>query len=124
MSLAGKLDVKLSRLSTCLKSRGKPEMRALIVDGSEEGIPDSRAACEIIGEELKRKGWDIDLLHLIDQEEGTVPGCFRCWMDHPGICSRQDSGKKIPTNFVRGDLAILLLPVKGGGMFIGKRKGI
>jgi hypothetical protein len=99
-------------------------MRALIVDGSNEGIPDSRAACEIIGDELKRKGWDIDLLHLNDQEEGTVPGCFRCWTEHPGICARQDSGKKIPTNFVRGDLAILLLPVKGGGMFIGKRKDI
>ncbi len=98
-------------------------MRAVIVDGSRAGARHSREACELIEEELKRNGWEVDSFAIADQEEESVPGCFRCWIEHPGICTRQDTGRGIPASFVRGDVAIILSPVSGGGMFIGRKKG-
>ena len=99
-------------------------MRAVIVDGSRDGSTHSRAACEIIEEELRRKGWVVDSLSIDDQDEATLPGCFRCWIEHPGICTRQDSGRDVPATYVRSDVAIFLSPVAGGGMFIGRKKGL
>jgi len=98
-------------------------MRAVIVDGSRDGSRHSRAACEIIEEELRRNGWEVDSFSIGDQDERTVPGCFRCWIEHPGICTREDSGRAVPATYVRGDVAIFLSPVSGGGMFIGRKKG-
>ena len=98
-------------------------MRAVIVDGSRDGSSHSRAACEIIEEELRRNGWEVDSFSIGDQDERTVPGCFRCWIEHPGICTREDSGRAVPTTYVRGDVAIFLSPVASGGMFVGRKKG-
>jgi multimeric flavodoxin WrbA len=97
-------------------------MRAVIVNGSQDARQHSREACEIIEEELRRNGWEVDSFAL-DPGEESVPACFRCWIEHPGICTRDDSGRRVPATFVRGDMAIILSPVSGGGIFIGRKKG-
>lgn len=98
-------------------------MRAVIVDGSQAGGKHSRKACEIIEEELRRNGWEVDTIAMNDHDGETVPGCFRCWLEHPGICTREDSGRAVPATYVQSDMAIILSPVPGGGLFIGRKRG-
>ncbi len=98
-------------------------MRAVIVDGTQAGGKHSREACEIIQEELRRNGWEVDTIAMSDHDQETVPGCFRCWLEHPGICTREDSGRAVPATYVRGDVAIILSSVSGGGLFIGGKRG-
>lgn len=41
-------------------------------------------------------------------------GCFKCWIQTPGICTFNDAGRRIAKDFVQSDIVIFISPVKYG----------
>jgi multimeric flavodoxin WrbA len=90
-------------------------MMALLLDGSRAGDTVSTQARELIEQELRGKGWEVNSLTLRDMEMAPCTGCFRCWTHTPGVCITDDAGTGFLKQFIASDLAVFLTPVTFGG---------
>lgn len=95
-----------------------------MLDGSKQGEASLRADYEIIEQELKRIGWEVDLFKLCDMEIAACLGCFFCWTKTPGKCVINDAGQNMAKMAFRSDLLVFLTPVTFGGYSSCLKKAI
>ena len=79
---------------------------ALIMDGRRDDDPTLALAHEAQA---------VDDWTLRDDKIAWCAGCFKCWVDTPGVCAHHDDGREVAARWVRSDLVVLLTPVTFGG---------
>jgi multimeric flavodoxin WrbA len=90
-------------------------MKAFIVNGATADDRTLNQAQEKLSAELTKRGWEVKTLCLAEQTIAPCTGCFTCWVKTPGICARNDDGRKMPGLLMDPDLFIMLTPVVYGG---------
>lgn len=88
---------------------------ALIMDGRRDDDPTLALAHEALVDGLTAAGWAVDDWALRDERIAWCGGCFKCWVDTPGVCAHHDDGREVAARWVRSDLVVLLTPVTFGG---------
>ena len=99
-------------------------MQALLLDGSFVGDDVSKAAREVIEGELRALGWNLKSFTLRDIEIAACLGCFKCWLQTPGVCIIDDMGRTVAEQFIQSDLSVFLSPVTFGGYSSVLKKGL
>ncbi|MCE1247373.1 MAG: NAD(P)H-dependent oxidoreductase [Firmicutes bacterium] len=89
-------------------------MKATIYNGAEQNDAVCEKSKNIMSEELKAAGWDVEELVLRDMKIAPCVGCFGCWFKTPGECVINDQGRETSAKSIQSDLTIYLTPVKFG----------
>lgn len=90
-------------------------MKAVVLNGSEKGDNALNTVYEIITDELKGIGWEVESFILHDTKIAHCLGCFGCWVKTPGICVIDDAGREVARKVIQSDLTVFLTPVTFGG---------
>lgn len=90
-------------------------MKAFLLNGTPRPEPTAELARDLLGRELRERGWELDELVLRDEKIAYCVGCLGCWLKTPGQCVVPDAGRKVPEGFITSDLVIYLTPVVFGG---------
>jgi multimeric flavodoxin WrbA len=99
-------------------------MQALILDGSFAGDDVITASREAIEGELRTGGWNVNSFTLRDTDIAACKGCFKCWIQTPGVCNVDDAGRRVAEQFIKSDLVVFLSPVTFGGYSSVLKKGL
>ena len=99
-------------------------MKAAIFYGAIEGNGALKTVQEIVGDELVKAGWDIDVLDFCKTEIAACLGCFGCWLKTPGICVINDAGRDVTKAYVQSDMTVYLTPVTFGGYSSALKKAV
>ena len=99
-------------------------MKAMVFNSAGKGNGILEPVQEIIGEELVKAGWDIDVLDLCKTDIAACLGCFRCWFKTPGVCVINDAGRDVTKAFVQSDMTVFLTPVTFGGYSSELKKAV
>ena len=90
-------------------------MKAVVLNGSENGDAALGGVHQIIVDELAGMEWEVEPFILHELEIRHCVGCFGCWVQTPGVCVIDDAGRDIAKAVIRSDLVIYLTPVTFGG---------
>ncbi len=90
-------------------------MRAVVLDGAEEGDPVLRRVRGIVEAELRGLKWEVSAFSLHGMDVAPCRGCFSCWTATPGRCAVSDDAEIVLKAVVPSDLAVFLTPVTFGG---------
>ena len=99
-------------------------MKALILDGSTEENFTLKIVHDVIIDEFKNMGWKVNSRVLRDLKIGSCYGCFKCWVQTPGICIIDDVERDIAKEAIQSDLLIFLTPVTFGGYSSELKKAV
>lgn len=99
-------------------------MRVLVLNGSLQGDSFVGPVHDIVIEELKAKGWEVEAVVLRDIEISHCLGCFKCWTKTPGVCSIDDAARDVAKKVVQSDLLLMVTPVTFGGYSSELKKAI
>ncbi len=99
-------------------------MKALILDGSTEENFTLKIVHDVIIDEFKNMGWEVDSQALRDLKIGSCYGCFKCWVQTPGICIIDDVERDIAKEAIQSDLLIFLTQVTFGGYSSELKKAV
>jgi len=99
-------------------------MKALILDGSTEENFTLKIVHDVIIDEFKNIGWKVNSRVLRDLKIGSCYGCFKCWVQTPGICVIDDVERDIAKETIQSDLLIFLTPVTFGGYSSELKKAV
>jgi hypothetical protein len=99
-------------------------MKAIILDGSQDGDAALEHVRHILLAELLAQRWDSICLPLCDLEIHDCLGCFGCWVQTPGVCVMDDAGRDVARQVIGGDLAVFLTPVTFGGYSSQLKKAV
>lgn len=99
-------------------------MKALILDGSTEENFTLKIVHDVIIDEFKNMGWKVNSRVLRDLKIGSCYGCFKCWVQTPGICIIDDVERDIAKETIQSDLLIFLTPVTFGGYSSELKKAV
>jgi multimeric flavodoxin WrbA len=69
-------------------------------------------------------GWKVNSRVLRDLKIGSCYGCFKCWVQTPGICVIDDVERDIAKETIQSDLLIFLTPVTFGGYSSELKKAV
>jgi hypothetical protein len=105
------------------KSRGG-NLKALIMNGGEPDDVLLKEIAEFLSKALGEEDWEIDILELGDMEIAGCMGCFRCWIETPGICVTDDISREIARKMISSDLLIYLTPIVFGGYSYHLKKAV
>lgn len=90
-------------------------MKAVILNGSENGDAALDGVHQIIVDELTNMAWEVEPFILHELEIRHCVGCFGCWMQTPGVCVIDDAGRDVARAIIQSDLVVYLTPVTFGG---------
>lgn len=90
-------------------------MKAVILDGSENGDKAWDSIRQVIADELTSMDWGVQSLILRDLEIHYCLGCSGCWLETPGICVIEDAGRDVAREVIQSDLAVFLTRLTFGG---------
>ncbi|MBI5233037.1 MAG: flavodoxin family protein [Deltaproteobacteria bacterium] len=99
-------------------------MKAVIINGARKGNGTLKIAREVLGDELVKAGWDLEVLDLRKTAIAACLGCFGCWFKTPGVCVINDAGRDVTKAFVQSDMAVFLTPVTFGGYSSEMKKAV
>ena len=90
-------------------------MKALILNGSCEGQTNLDKAAGFLSAELEKRGWGPMLVQLRDLDLNACRGCFKCWVETPGLCQIKDDAIALCRDLAQSGLLVLLTPLSFGG---------
>lgn len=99
-------------------------MKALILNGEEINGLSLNHVSKIIIEELKAHNFQLREVLLKEEEIADCLGCFKCWVQTPGICIIDDYGRKVAAELINSDLLIFLTPIRFGGYSYQLKKAL
>ena len=70
---------------------------------------------ELVLEELSKRDVKGKTILLHENEIKPCLGCFKCWIQTPGICIIDDYGREVAKKMIQADNLIYLTPVHFGG---------
>jgi multimeric flavodoxin WrbA len=90
-------------------------MKALILNGAPEGHSQLDKAAILLLQELEFLGFPTHYFQLRDLHLAPCQGCFKCWVEHPGICHIDDDGRILIQTLAQCGLMVFFTPVSFGG---------
>lgn len=70
---------------------------------------------QIISEKLHEDNFIGETIILHEKEIKPCLGCFKCWIQTPGICIIDDFGRDIAEKMIHSDYLFYITPIKYGG---------
>ena len=70
---------------------------------------------ELLSKELNKKELKGETIVLHENDIKPCLGCFKCWIQTPGICIIDDYGRELTKKMIQTDNLIYLTPVRFGG---------
>jgi len=92
-----------------------PPQKVVILDGSASSDPDLSPVLSILSDVLKGTGAHIETFPLREMKLAHCLGCFKCWLETPGICVEADAGREIAKAVIQSDTTVFFTPVTFGG---------
>jgi len=99
-------------------------LKALLLDGSDDGDDGLKDFHLAMVEELEKAGWDVETWMLRDKKIASCTGCFGCWLKTPGRCVINDDAREIAGKEINSDLVVNLTRVIYGGYSYQSKKVI
>ena len=90
-------------------------MNALILNGTKKEDNKLEEVSSIIISELGSRKWSVKSLILNELDIKPCAGCFGCWVQTPGVCIINDTGRDVARAIIQSDLIVYLTPVTFGG---------
>jgi multimeric flavodoxin WrbA len=99
-------------------------MSYLILNGMYKDDTFIPKVSELISEELKKKELKGETIILHEKDIKPCIGCFKCWIQTPGICIIDDYGREVAQKVIQSDYLIYLTPVHFGGYSAELKKAL
>ena len=99
-------------------------MSYLILNGmkkEDEFIPKLNDKLSIILQKIGLKG---NILKLHEYKIKPCLGCFKCWIETPGICVINDFGREVAKKIIQSDYLIYITPITFGAYSAELKKAI
>lgn len=77
-----------------------------------------------ISDEFQRTDYDGKTIILHDKEIKPCLGCFKCWVQTPGICIIDDYGRETAKKMIQSDILVYLTPITYGGYSAELKKAV
>ena len=97
--------------------------RILLLDGSRLH-DDAGTARRALTAALAEGAWQVDTIALADAHIVPCMGCFSCWVKTPGVCVKDDEGRRLAEAHMRSDLVVWFTPVTFGGYSSQLKKAV
>ena len=99
-------------------------MSYLILNGMYEEDSFIPLVEKIVVEEFKKRNINGETIVLHKQEIKPCIGCFKCWVQTPGICIIDDYARNVTKTKIQSDVAVYISPVTFGGYSAELKKAI
>ena len=99
-------------------------MSYVILNGMYEGDSFIPLIERAISEEFKKKNINGESIILNEQDIKPCLGCFKCWVQTPGICIINDYGREVTKKNIQSDYLIYLSPIVYGGYSAELKKAL
>lgn len=90
-------------------------MNYLILNGMYEADSFIPKVEKIVSEEFNQKGIKGETIVMHEKNIKPCLGCFKCWIQTPGICIIDDYAREIARKMIQADNLIYISPVHFGG---------
>lgn len=77
-----------------------------------------------ISEEFQKRNITGETLNLHEKGIKACLGCFKCWVQTPGICIINDYGRDVLRKMIQSDYLVYLSPIVYGGYSTELKKAI
>ena len=78
----------------------------------------------MIAEKLQQKDIQGEILNLHEKDIKPCLGCFKCWVETPGICIINDYGREVAKKIIQSDYLIYVTPITFGGYSAELKKAV
>jgi hypothetical protein len=85
------------------------------LDGRRAGEDDLSSIFEDLIQVLQASGAEVQVWTLRELKLAYCIGCFGCWLETPGLCRYNETGRTILQQIAQSDTIILFTPVVFGG---------
>jgi multimeric flavodoxin WrbA len=79
---------------------------------------------QMVSDEFQRNNYVGDTVILHDEEIKPCLGCFKCWVQTPGICIIDDYGREVAKKMIQSDVLVYITPINYGGYSAELKKAI
>lgn len=79
---------------------------------------------QMVSEEFQRNNYVGDTVILHDEEIKPCLGCFKCWVQTPGICIIDDYGREVAKKMIQSDVLVYITPINYGGYSAELKKAL
>ena len=90
-------------------------MNYLILNGMNEEDLFIPKVEKIVSDRLKKQKCTGEAIQLHEKEIKPCLGCFKCWIQTPGICIIDDYGREIAKRMIQSNNLIYITPIFFGG---------
>lgn len=87
----------------------------VVLDGAGPHDGDLSGIFEVLSRALTTTGAQVQDFRLRELKLAHCLGCFKCWIETPGVCVESDVGRQIAKAAIRSDLTVFFTPVTFGG---------
>ncbi|MCG3222186.1 MAG: flavodoxin family protein [Candidatus Heimdallarchaeota archaeon] len=99
-------------------------MSYLILNGMYQNDSIIPKIDELVSEEFNKRGIKGETIVLQEKDIKPCLGCFKCWIQTPGICIIDDYGREVAKKIIQADNLIYLTPVHFGGYSSELKKAV
>ncbi|MHA1814880.1 MAG: flavodoxin family protein [Candidatus Heimdallarchaeaceae archaeon] len=79
---------------------------------------------QMVSDEFQRNNYVGDSVILHDEEIKPCLGCFKCWVQTPGICIIDDYGREVAKKMIQSDVLVYITPITYGGYSAELKKAV
>ncbi len=90
-------------------------MSYLILNGMQSNDSIIPKINKFIAEKLQEHDIKGEILNLHEKDIKPCLGCFKCWVETPGICIIDDFGREVAEKMIQSDYLFYITPIKYGG---------
>jgi multimeric flavodoxin WrbA len=99
-------------------------MSYLILNGMYEDDSFITKVEKIVSEEFQKKEINGETIILHEHEIKPCLGCFKCWVQTPGICIIDDYARVVAKKNIQSDNLVYITPITYGGYSAELKKAI
>ena len=99
-------------------------MSYVILNGMYENDSFIPRVNQMVSEEFQRNNYKGDSVILHDKDIKPCLGCFKCWVQTPGICIIDDYGREVAKKMIQSDILVYITPINYGGYSAELKKAL
>ncbi len=79
---------------------------------------------KIVSEELRKRNINGETIILYEHEIKPCLGCFKCWIQTPGVCIIDDYAREVAKKNIQSDNVVYITPITYGGYSAELKKAL
>ena len=99
-------------------------MSYVILNGMYKDDPFIPEINKTIIDELQKNNFAGESIVLHEQDIKPCLGCFKCWVQTPGICIIDDYGREVAKKMIQSDFLVYITPINYGGYSAELKKAL